>query len=91
MSQPAQHIARTRAAITRLCDAAEHLRGCLSEFEWLGSEAVEDHWLDSEGEPRTDLDLSAAEYLAAVQAGGSILTYINSNANLGGPLYRAKG
>jgi hypothetical protein len=91
MSQPASHVARTRAAITRFTAAVEELQGCASEYVALGGQSgVDDHWLEEDGvTPRTDLDLTLAEYVSAVSSIDAVITLLGQGHSTN--LYRAKG
>jgi hypothetical protein len=90
MPQPASHVTRTRAAIAAMCDAYERVTACLTEYNALGgSEAVAEHWLDAEGQPRSDVDITHAEYVAAVASMQTIAQLVVQGHNTN--LYKVKG
>lgn len=92
MAQPASHIARTRAAVARLTDAFEVLIGCLGEYQWLEVTpgTVGAFWKNPDGTDRTDVDITEAEYTAAVQSAAAIRDFINGGGH-GEHLYKVKG
>jgi len=91
MSQPSAHISRTRQAITQGTDAFEQLQACANEYTALGGSAgVAPFWFQADGvTPRTDLDITHDEYVAAIAvilALGTTIGPANSSS-----LYRCKG
>ena len=91
MAQPSQHIQRTRAAITQATNAFEQLQAVANEFTALGGSAgIASYWFQADGvTPRTDLDISAAQYEAAMTVILGLGTSIGP-ANSAG-LYKCKG
>lgn len=91
MAQPATHIQRTRAAITRLCDAFEQAQACVAEYNAIGGDAgVHPFWLNPDGTTRTDYDITEAQYTAAIGSINAIAQTVIANSN-NSNLYLVKG
>ena len=91
MAQPQQHIARTRAFITAATNAFEDLQAAGNEYTALGGSAgIKPFFFQADGvTPRTDLDITEAQYDAAmtvILGLGAAIGPANSSA-----LYKVKG
>lgn len=91
MANASSFVTQTRQQITAFMNAYEDLVSRGNEYAALGGETfVEDHFLDSEGQPRTDLDITQAEFVAAVASIDAVMTLmINQFHRVN--LYKAKG
>jgi hypothetical protein len=67
MANAAAYVAVTRRRIGDFMAAVEQLNAALSEYNALGGSGfTDDHWLDEQGAPRADLDITAAQFVDAV-------------------------
>lgn len=89
MAQPSSYIGRLRTELRELLDAWEQVKARLDEHDALGGAAfLAPYFLDAQGQPRTDLDVAAADVDAAV----AVLKAVHAAVTQHGPsLYKLRG
>jgi hypothetical protein len=89
MAQPSSYLGRFRSELRDLLDAWEIIKARLDEHDALGGPAfLSPFFLDADGNPRKDLDISAADVDAAV----TVLKAVHAAVTQHGPsLYRLRG
>jgi len=89
MAQPSSYLGRLRSELRELLDAWEVVKARLDEHDALGGAAfLAPFFLDADGNPRKDLDVTAADVDAAV----TVLKAVHAAVTQHGPsLYKLRG
>ncbi len=90
MANASTYVAQTRGRIGALMAAVESVNAALNEYTALGgADFTGDHWLDEQGQPRDDLDLTAAQFVDAIASLQAVIALLDTGHATN--LYRAKG
>jgi hypothetical protein len=80
MASASALIQSIRQATRELLDSYEELKALRGEYDAVGGETfINSHFLDGQGQPRTDLDITKVELLNALTSANAIRLFIEDN------------
>lgn len=89
MADANRYVAQTRGKIEALLNALEDLQGAMAQYDAIGGgDFIKRHFYGDDGQNRADLDITAEEFMDAINSVDAIQALMNAGHATN--LYRAK-